>query len=140
MEVANPCESYLFGQLMLVGFLPIIPMIILAYLLLGRYFDPRIHHRESLDFWMGTIGTFIGRPIGYAFFIVCNIDWKKLEKRATRRNPDSDPMGPTIRTYGGINYREEANAFQIGFSFLYIAILSLNVVLSFTALICKYLL
>jgi len=135
---SNPCDSLILGYLIPIAMLPLIPMMALAYPLLGRHFDPMIQHRESIDFYMGPLGTYLIRPGGYALFIVMNMDWKKLEERATRRNPDVNPMGPTIRTYGSIDFRSEANAFQIGFSWLYILLVALTVVLGFIYTFCKH--
>lgn len=140
MDWINICDSPVFDALALIVGAPIVPSMILSYLILGRYFDPMIHHREALDFWLGPVGKYIGRPIAYAFFTVVNVDWTKLEERATRRNPEVNPMGPTIRTYGHIDFRREATAFQIVFSWLYIGLLALWVVLSFVYGICTYLL
>lgn len=138
ISVTNPCDSLILGYLIPVVMLPLLPTILLAYPILGRYFDPLVHHRESIDFYMGPLGTYLIRPGGYAFFIVANVDWDKLEKRATRRNPEVNPMGPTIRTYGSIDFRSRANAFQIGFSWLYMLLVSLTVVLGFIFAACKH--
>lgn len=136
--VSNPCDSLILGYLTPAVGLPLIPLMILAYPVLGRHFDPMIQHRESIDFYMGLLGTFLMRPGGYAVFIVMNVDWKKLEERAIRRNPNVNPLGPTIRTYGSIDFRSEANAFQIGFSWLYILLVALTVVLGFIYTFCKH--
>ena len=128
------------GYLIPVAVLPLFPLMILAYPILGRHFDPMVQNRESIDFWMGPLGTYLIRPSGYAFFIVTNIDWKKLEERALRRNPETNPMGPTIRTFANINFRGEANAFQIGFSWLYILLIALTGILGLMFVVCKHLL
>jgi len=138
--VSNPCNSLILGYLIPIVGLPIIPLMILAYPVLGRHFDPRIHHRESLDFWLGPIGKYIARPIAYAFFIVVNVDWNKLEERATRRNPDVNPMGPTIRTYGHIDFRSEATISQQVLSWFYVLLLFMWALLSFVYGFCTYLL
>ncbi len=137
--VDNPCGSLILGYLIPIVGLPVIPLMILAYPLLGRYFDPMIHHQEAPDFWIGPLGTFISRPIGYAFYIVVNVDWDKLEARARSRDPNKNPIGMLTRSYGHIDFRGEANALQIGFSWLYVLSLFLTGFLGIILVLCKHL-
>ena len=137
--VPNPCDNLLLGYLIPITVFSVIPLMILAYPLLGRPFDRKIRNQESPDFWIGPLGTFITRPIAYAFYIVVNVDWEKLEARARSRNPDKNPIGLLTRTYGHIDFRREASALQIGLSWLYVLSLSLMIVLAFVYAFCKHL-
>ncbi|WP_295720086.1 hypothetical protein [uncultured Halovibrio sp.] len=138
--IPNPCDSLILGYMIPIVMFPVIPLMILAYPLLGRYFDRKVHNRESPDFWIGPIGTFIARPVGYAFYIVVNVDWEKLEARARRRNPDHNPVALLTGTYGHIDFRGEANTLQVGLSWLYVLSLSFTVLLAFIYAFCKYVL
>lgn len=138
--IPNPCDSLLLGYLIPIVVWPVIPLMILAYPLLGRQFDPLVHNRESPDFWLGPLGTYIGRPTVYALYIVLNLDWEKLEARARRRNPERNPIGLLTRTYGHIDFRKEASALQVGLSWLYVLWMSLLIVVAFVYSFCKHLL
>lgn len=137
--VPNPCDSLIIGYLIPIAAGPIIPLMVLAYPCLGRYFDARVQTKESPDFHIGPIGTFIARPVAYALYVVLDLDWEKLEARAMRKNPNN-PIAPLVRSYGSINYRQEANAFQVGLSWLYVLCLSLTVMLAASYAVCMHLL
>lgn len=126
MDVSSVCESTFAGTLVIIVGLPIIPCLLLSYPLLGRHFDPLIREQAFPDFWLGLLGKLILRPIGYAFFIVVNPDWKRIKAKNSNRDPERfDLVAMYIRTYGNIDYREEASWLQLGFSLLYVSSLLL---------------
>jgi len=138
MDASSLCESTFVGTLVLIVGLPLLPCVLLGYPLLGRHFDPLIRERAFPDFWLGLLGTLIMRPIGYALLVVVNPDWEKIRaKNSHRDNEGVDLVAMYLRTYGGIDYRNESSWLQFGFSLIYVSSLLLIVPLGLLLAPCS---
>ncbi|MEQ6887038.1 hypothetical protein [Salicola sp. Rm-C-2C1-2] len=137
MDWINICNSELFETLALIVGAPIVPCMILSYPIIGRQFDPMIVDPAFPDFWMGPLGKYIVRPIGYTLLIVANVDWEKARERRRSLETRGADLGELyVRTYGHVDYRKQASWLQLLFSILYISSLMVGAVFGLLLAFC----